>query len=781
MTGENLSATFGVWVRTRRKQLDLTQSELGKRAGCSEAAIRKIEADERKPSRQLAELLIRALELQADENEIYLQFARGIFPVDYRLKPKARNNPHNLPALLTSTIDRTRDLANVRALLKSKNHHLVTLIGPPGIGKTRLSIHCGNELLEDFPDGVWFVDLADLTKADYFVSTITRCLPFLNQLPSSTLSQLLGALKEKVLLLILDNFEQIVEDASLDVSQILKTCPNIKILATSRAPLHIYGEYEYQLPPLSFPPADVIKTEDALMEFESVQLFVARMRQHQSKFAINPANAPVIVEICTLLEGIPLALELVAATLHQMTFDELIGLMREKGWVKQISTPARDLPPRQRTLENVINWSFTLLNEEQRTLFCRLGVFSGWFDAEAASFACEISSSNIRRLIGTLLDHSLLVMGNYKGQTHWRMLELIREFAVAELPPEELDRVELLRANYYLNKIQTLKQSETREAQDDYFQTYFSNIHGALKWTAKRQQIELGFELASELDNLWASFGYFKEGLDLMRQLLAVPSHTDPRLRFYRLQSAADLAWQQHDFDTALALSDEAVELCRSHGLSGELPAYLNRLGRICIEQNKLAEAKEYLNRALELTCEDPSIFSPGAPLAQLGEISFFQGNLDQAKSTFERALSFLSNEEPIFVAITKTDLAEVELALENFSMAHRWLVESFEPASQHIRRWLIYLSALAGYLLFSPDGNHKNAAQIYGAIETLSQQSGVILGAFYQELNQWRLQILSQRLTPDEFQRAIETGRQWGKDETLKHASEQLSLSQRD
>ena len=767
MTTAKTPATFGAWIKSRRRQLDLTQSELGKRAGCSEAAVRKIEADERKPSRQLAELLAAALEIPTPEKESFLQFSRGVLIEEIHIEPKS--HPHNLPALLTSTIDRTRDLANVTSLFKDKTVHLVTLIGPPGIGKTRLSVHCGNELLDDFPDGVWFVDLADITNADFFIPTIARFLPTLNLPPSPNLSQLFSGLKDKSILLILDNFEQIVEGASLDVAQILKTCSKIKILATSRVPLHVYGENEYPLPPLSIPPRNTEKTQDALMQFESVQLFVARVRQHQPKFNITKENADALIEICSILDGIPLALELTAATLRQMTLDAMVTLLQSQGWVKQIGTPARDLPQRQRTLENVIDWSYTLLSDKQKIFFGKLGVFSGWFDVEAAT---AVSETEALPSLNFLTDHSLLVREILHGRPHWHMLELIHEFAISKLSNEGRSSTEQLRAQYFLNKFQELKRNASREVQEDYFKVNFSNFHGSLKWTIAEGQAKLGFLLISELGDVWTSLGYFKEALDVLGQLLALPSEIDPARRANFLQTASDLAWQQHDFETAITYSKEIVELGRQYDLKGKYSAYINRLGRIYIEQGRYDEAKQALQEGLALAYQEPESIKPGIPLTQLGEIAFFEGRVIEAKSMLEQALSQqMGDDEAIFIAMAKTDLAEIALANGDFEKAREWLEQALPHASQHARRFIVFLCALAGWLVLSPQGDQQTAAQLYGAVESLSEHSGVVLGPFYQSLNRKRIELVQKKLSAKEWQKAYETGHGWDRGEAVQQA----------
>jgi predicted ATPase/transcriptional regulator with XRE-family HTH domain len=778
MDAETAQPTFGTWVRTRRRLLDLTQSELGERAGCSAAAIRKIEADERKPSRQLAGLLCRALDISAAEKENFLLAARGIIPDQIsRLPDKTILHPNNLPVLLTSTINRTHEHAAVTALLKDKTVHLVTLIGPPGIGKTRLSIHCGYDLLGNFPDGVWFVDLAELSNAGFFIAALARALADLNLPPAPSLPQLVGGLKNKTLLLILDNFEQIVDQAALEVAEILKAVPHCKMLVTSRVPLHIYGEHEFPLPPLAVPPLDADRTAMDLMKYEAVQLFVARIHQHQPDFMITPETAGAVIEINAVLEGIPLALELAAATLRQFSLDELAAMLHERGWVKKIGTPTRDLPQRQRTLDDVIEWSYTLLNTGQKDFFCNLGVLSGWFDGDAAAVAA-MSGPRTGGLLNELSNHSLLQREMLHGRAHWRMLEVIHEFARSRLSQPEA--VELRRAQYFLEKIRQLRQDEPFALQEEYFQINTANFHGALKWAISAGRAELGWLLASQMEPFWDSLGYFTEGLDLMQQIMLHPGELDALARANSLKIASDLAWQQHDFESALNFARKAAELGRTQGLTREYPLYLNRLGRIYIEQGQFTQAVETLQQAFDLAGRDPTGLNPGVPLAQLGEVALFQGNLDEAKLTFEKALASLPPADDIFLAMAKTDLAEIELARGNYAPARQWLLQALQPARGQIRRSIVFLSALAGYLVLSPEGNNVNAARFYGAIETMCERSGVILGGYYQAVNQQRIRIARQRISAVDWQQAFKAGRKWDKETAFEQAKKELDPASR-
>jgi predicted ATPase len=477
-------------------------------------------------------------------------------------------------------------------LLKDPTVRLVTLVGPPGIGKTRLSVECGYALLGDFPDGIWFVDLVEVFNPDFFIPTLAREIPDLSLPPSPEPKQLYSALRPRQALLILDNFEQIVEGAALDVAGLLQACPRLKLLVTSRVPLNLHSEHEYPLPPLSLPPPQT--APQVLMEFEAVQLFTRRIHQHQPAFEITAENAGAVITICTLLDGIPLALELAAASLRQMTLDEMLQLLRSQDWVGQISTPARDLPTRQRTLENVIAWSYSLLDDHQKQGFSRLGVFSNWFDLEAAADICELDTIATSHLLNALSNHSLLVRGVFAGKNHWRMLELIHAYARTRLTPQQRIHVEQRKAQHFLQRLETLPQSPAeREA---FFRVNYSNLGSSLIWAIEAQQTGLAYQLSRFLnEDYWSVHGYFREGLEMLRKLLELPGDIPPALRAQRLQLASDFAWQQHDFETAILYCREAAELGRTHALRQQYPLYLNRLGRIYIEQERYAEAKQAL------------------------------------------------------------------------------------------------------------------------------------------------------------------------------------------
>lgn len=381
--------SFGQWMQRRRKSLDLTQPQLGERAGGSAAAIRKIEAEERRPSAQLAELLARALELSHPERETFLRAARGLAVPSLPANPAGASaasvaTPNNVPAPLTSFVNRTHDIATVTRLLRTPDVRLLTLVGPPGIGKTRLATQAADLLLPDFPGGVWFVDIAAVTDPARVLPAIAHCVRLFELADEPMLDRLKGFWGEQRVLLLLDNFEHVVE-AAPEVSGLLRACRGLKVLATSRTPLRVYGEHEYLAPPLALPPAGLAAGQ--LADYEAVQLFVTRVRQHQPGFDVDEDNAPDVQEILQKLDGIPLAIAHAA---------ELAEVVRGQDWVRSLEAQAllaeaeRLLPRREPDLA----WAMLLTDTAELAL--------GRGDAAAArgalTAALESAREHVRRL-----------------------------------------------------------------------------------------------------------------------------------------------------------------------------------------------------------------------------------------------------------------------------------------------------------------------------------------------------------------------------------------------
>ncbi len=337
-------ASFGYWVRRRRKALDLTQDALARQIGCAESTIRKIEADTRRPSRQTAERLAECLGIPIAERAAFLRAARAELAADRLADPtqdaavqsadfppfKTRDaRQHNLPAQPTTLIGRTKEIAAVRDLLRRADVRLVTLTGPGGTGKTRLALQASAELLGNFADGVYVVMLAPISDPALVAPTIAQTLGVKERAGQTPIERLKAHLRDRRLLLLLDNFEQILAAAPI-VTELLAAAPELKALITSRALLHLYGEYEFAVPPLAVPDLNQLLPLDALAQFAAVDLFVQRARAIKLDFALTHTNAPAIAEICARLDGLPLAIELAAARTKLFTPEALLARLRNR-------------------------------------------------------------------------------------------------------------------------------------------------------------------------------------------------------------------------------------------------------------------------------------------------------------------------------------------------------------------------------------------------------------------------------------------------------------------
>jgi len=437
---------FNLWLKRRRKELDLTQWELAERVGCSEIAIVKLEAGERRPSRQIAELLADTFVIPLDERAAFIRYARreshpgagtaqapspmsGVpsgprtivlragpgspSPTDYAgLDRTPWRTLHlgqtNLPSVLTPIVGRELQEEALHRLLLQKEVRLVTVTGPPGIGKTRLSIEVASDLLELFEDGVFFIGLAPIREPFGVVPSIASALKVREAGGQSPRQTLLEYVRAKKMLLVLDNFEQVL-DAGTDVLALLEGCPWLKVLVTSREALHVPGEQQFPVPslqladPAGLPPIHTLRTIPA------VRLFVELARIVNPTFALSEQNAQAVAAICARLHGLPLAIELAAARANLLSPQEM-----ERRLVNSLSllaSQAQYLPPRQRTLRGAMDWSYQLLSEGEQKLFARLSVFVWGFTLPAAEAICNAQRDlpgGVLDGIESLLDKNLL-------------------------------------------------------------------------------------------------------------------------------------------------------------------------------------------------------------------------------------------------------------------------------------------------------------------------------------------------------------------------------------
>lgn len=368
---------------------------------------------------------------------------------------RAMQQAANLPIHLTRLLGRERESASAAELLRRSHVRLVTLTGPGGTGKTRLALQVAADLLDAFPDGVWFVDLAPIRDPELVPDTIAQVLGLKEEQQGSIMEVLSTYLGYKQLLLVLDNFEQVV-DGAVHVGKLLSMTPHTKVLATSRVALHLGGEHEFSVPPLALP--DLRKAADlaALTQYAAVALFIERAQAVKPDFEVTDATAPVIAEICVRLDGLPLAIELAAARVKLFPPEALLQRLGDR--LKLLTGGARDLPARQQTLRNTIDWSYTLLSPEEQLLFARLAVFAGSWTLEAAEVVCQghgAAQIDVLDALQGLADKSLVrrvepTLGDAGPEPRFMMLETIREYARERLSSGgEAEDVQRRHATHY--------------------------------------------------------------------------------------------------------------------------------------------------------------------------------------------------------------------------------------------------------------------------------------------------------------------------------------------
>lgn len=539
--------------------------------------------------------LCRLKDLQRPEH--IFQVLHPDLPSDFPALRSLDLLPHNLPVQLTSFVGREHEMEEVKNLLKTT--HLLTLLGTGGAGKTRLALQVAAECLDSFPDGVWLVELAPITDPAIVPQTVAATLG-LREPGRAVTESLVDFLRPRSLMLVLDNCEHVLTASAELCSLLLRHCPSLRVLATSRETLGIMGEVSYRVPTLSLPDPHHIPSPESMNQYAAIRLFVERATLYQPGFTATKGNLSAIAEICRRLDGIPLAIELAAARVKVLSVHQIAERLADR--FRLLTGGAQAGLPHHQTLRAAMHWSFDLLPEEERALFRRLSVFVGGFTLEAAEGVCAgdgIDALDVLDLLTRLVDKSLVIVEDGGGgQARYRLLETVRQYGLDRLV--ESGEAEAFRGkhrDFYLRLAERAEPELHGSEQKtwlDRLDAEHDNFRASLEWSrAEGHGIEAGLRLAGALWWFWEVRGYWTEGRQWLKDFLSHAEGASAAARVKALNAAGGLAMRQGDFARAVSLAEESLILSRQLGDKRAAASCLVIIGvQACrLEDYKRAEA----------------------------------------------------------------------------------------------------------------------------------------------------------------------------------------------
>ncbi len=550
-----------------------------------------------------------------------------------------------VPASLSSLIDRHDQLETMAQLVLDPRVRLVTLIGPPGVGKTRLALEGADRMSSQFPDGVCFVPLASVDRGCRLLSAIALAMGVRQTAGRSVHDVLVRALRDRRALLVLDNLEQL-SGAALVIARLLASCRGLTVLATSRARLRVSGERLLPVEPLDLPRLSPLPPCEELGRVPSVRLLVERATAVAPEFRLTPTNAALVARLCVELDGLPLAIELAAARCRVLESHELLDRMDEK--LRLLTDGPRDAPPRQRTLRAAINWSYDLLTPTLQRLFRQLAAFAGGCTLEAAEAVALCTDNPVVDVLDgvtSLIDHSLLRKERVPGgELRVSMLETIREFALEQLAASgELDAVRRRHAAYFANLAERAASPRLDGPQGPALLARLEREHGnlraALGWLANQGDAEPSLRMAGALWSFWELHGHAPEGLGWLEAAIADDAEASSDVRARALIGAAVLHREQGDYAAAEAPARESVALRRALGDEAGLAESLLILSNITAATNSAHQATALATECLEIRRRRGDTVGTTWAMVVLGHVLMFHGDFQSARSHFEAAM----------------------------------------------------------------------------------------------------------------------------------------------
>ncbi|MBS1551613.1 MAG: tetratricopeptide repeat protein [Bacteroidetes bacterium] len=586
--------------------------------------------------------------------------------------------PNNLPVQLTSFIGREKEINNVKSILSKSR--LLTLLGSGGTGKTRLSLQTGADMIDEFENGVWITELASLQDPFLLPNAIAETLGLKEQPGMSMENILTEYLKDKQILLILDNCEHLIESCAVLAEKLLQYSPKLKMIATSREALRCDGEIIHKVLSLDHPdPAKKISPKE-LAKYEAVRLFIERALAVNPNFRVNDDNAQALSQICFQLDGIPLAIELAAVRIRILTLEKICEKLNDR--FRLLTGGKRTALPRQQTLKALIDWSYDLLSEQEKVLWRRLSVFSGGWSLNDAEEICSDDLTvrdDMFELTNGLVEKSIILFND--NTERYKMLETIKQYGEEKLRNEgETEIFRTRHLNYYLNLCEgAIPELSGPNAKTwlNRFEDEYPNIQSALNWSYESKANEKGHRLANTMAKLWDIRGYFTEALNWLEKLLKNTEGVSELLIANSKRQAGMFATQQGNNDIALRLLEESLNIYRKTDDLIGISNCLNILGMIELDLGNFESSKNYLTESLQIRKKLDNKLSLASGFNSLGLVLLAEGNLKDAEQYFTDSLKIAKEiKDDVYIGIGLNNLGQIYAIYGEYEKAKAFFEE---------------------------------------------------------------------------------------------------------
>jgi predicted ATPase len=669
-------------------------------------------------------------------------------------------------------VGRSAEIRDISDLIMNDDVRLLTLTGTGGTGKTMLAKEVGGRLSEEFPAGVIFVELESVNDPVMVGPAIAHALGF-NETGTKTISELLFLkLQERAMLLILDNFEQVIT-AGVEMASLLRAAPRVKILVTSREPLKLSIEREYRVPPLSLPFFTKGDSVSNLMTFDAVQLFVERAKRARPDFELNDENASAVAKICSKLDGLPLALELAASRTRVLSPDEILDKLDDR--LALLTGGSRDLPGRQQTMRAAIEWSFELLSEDERISLTRLAVFEGGFSFKAAETIASCKYDTLD-LITALTEKSLLMSRQTKGgEVRFWMLQTVRDYAL-EMLVESGEHEQLRRehADLFLGFVQkaspNLRSFETATWLDR-LETDNDNLRAALRWSIINEP-QTAAEIAASMSEFWTMHGHIREAEHWLQKILENYHEKETLLRWEILTALGIIKQFRGDLSSALSVHMEALKIARGIDSKTHIGKSLRGIAAVEYIRSDFTAAREHTEEALAICRSIDDQFGAAAALARFGDLALAESDFEEASVRTAEALEIFRKLGYVQgVAAKLSNLGAVELLKGNHERAESILRESLE-SSLKIGDITIARLVIDGFAaLKCLEGNFVSSARLSGYGAKLAGSLGIESEPAEVTLRESYMGTLLSSITKDDFSSAYADGEKMSLEEASRLA----------